>query len=323
MKYLSLGVIIVNFCTADLVCECLLSLSVELRTYRSRIIVVDNNSKDESIKKISSYINEMGWFNWVHVIVLDQNNGFSYGNNIALQYFFSSNNVPDFIWLLNPDTIVKQDGGKKLVNFLQSRLTAGIVGSRLEDPDGTSQVSAFRHHSLVSELLAGLRLGVLDDLCAKWVVAPVSISEFPLKTDWVAGASMMIRKEVFEQIGFFDDGYFLYFEEEDFCKQAHDAGWECWYIPESRVVHLVGAASGISDTRKKAPRRPGYWFESRRRFFLKNYGRAALILADLILLVSYSLWIVRRKIQNKKDLDPPHFLKDLFFHSFFFKGFRL
>ena len=198
----------------------------------------------------------------------------------------------------------------------------GIVGSRLEDPDGTPQVSAFRHHTVASGFLSAMRLGPLDKLFAAWLVSPSSIPAVPQGTEWVAGASMMVRREVFESIGFFDEQYFLYFEEEDFCKRANNAGWQCWYVPESRVVHLVGAASGFSDTRKKAPRRPSYWFESRRRFFLRNYGAVTLFLADVAWMVGFSIWRIRRMLQGKPDNDPPYFLKDFFSHSIFCKGFR-
>ena len=318
-----LGIVIVNYRTADLTCECLRSLERDIDTDCCFVVVVDNNSADGSVEKISQLVNEQDWRHWVHVLPLNRNGGFAHGNNTALQSLYSSDDIPNYVWLLNPDTIVKEGACTQLLNFLRVNPAAGIVGSRLEDPDGTPQISAFRHHSIVSELLAGMCLGVLDKWCAKWVVAPSPVSEISQTAEWVAGASMMIRKEVFESIGFLDDKYFLYFEEEDFCKQAYDAGWACWYVPASRVVHLVGAASGISDTRKKAPRRPAYWFESRRRFFLKNYGWATLLLADSVRLLGYSLWRIRRRLQNKPDMDPPYFLRDLFSHSVFCKGFHL
>jgi N-acetylglucosaminyl-diphospho-decaprenol L-rhamnosyltransferase len=115
---------------------------------------------------------------------------------------------------------------------------------------------------------------------------------------------------VFEQIGLPDDGYFLYFEEVDFCKRAWDAGWECWYVPASRVVHLVGQASGITDTKRPAKRVPGYWFAARRRYFRKHNRRAKAALADAAWAVGYTLWRTRRAVQRKPDTDPPHLLAD-------------
>src|SRR5204863_2390861 len=120
----------------------------------------------------------------------------------------------------------------------------------------------------------------------RWVVAPpVRTETFP--TDWVAGASMIVRKAVFDAIGLMDDEYFMYFEEVDFCLRARRAGWPCWYVPASRVVHLVGQTSGVTDTRQVTKRRPKYWFDSRRRYFLVNHGAVKTALADLVWTAGY------------------------------------
>lgn len=319
---MSVAVIIVNYRTADLTCACLHSLQEQIVPGLDQVIVVDNDSRDGSHQKIASAITANGWKNWVDLQPLDHNGGFAYGNNKALEFLFSGKNPPKYIWFLNPDTIVRENACRYLSDFLDKHSQVGISGSRLEDFDNTPQVSAFRHHSVVSELLSGLRLGFLDTILAQWLVAPKLISSVPHQADWVAGASMMVRREVFEQIGLLDERYFMYYEEEDFCKKATDAGWQCWYVPKSRVVHLVGAASGFSDTRKKAPRRPPYWFESRRRFFLQNYGRVVLVLADAAWLLGFGIWSIRRMLQGKPDHDPPFFLKDFFSHSVFRKGFQ-
>lgn len=317
-----LGIIIVNFRTAELTCNCLHSLIPEIKTDESHVVVVDNNSEDHSAKQISDVIKTCGFNKLVSVLPLEHNGGFAFGNNRALEKIFNSHPDVEYIWLLNPDTLVRKNACRALVDFLKDHPTVGIVGSRLEDSDGTLQVSAFRHHSVVSEFLAGMRLGILDKLLSKWLVAQVPVTSASCKTEWVAGASMMVRREVFDQIGLLDEGYFMYFEEEDFCKAAKDAEWPCWYVPESRVVHLVGAASGFSDSRKTQPRRPRYWFESRRRFFLKNYGAANLFFADIAWMLGFIMWRIRRLIQKKPDNDPPYYFRDFLKHSVFCNGFR-
>jgi len=137
--------------------------------------------------------------------------------------------------------------------------------------------------------------------------------------DWVAGASMIVRREVFERVGLMDEKYFMYFEEVDFCKQAGKAGWPCWYVPESRVVHLVGSVSQMSDQRKHRKRRPKYWFESRRRYFVKNHGWLYAALTDLAFVTGFAIWRLRRLLQRKADTDPPRFLLDSIEQSVFFK----
>jgi N-acetylglucosaminyl-diphospho-decaprenol L-rhamnosyltransferase len=140
------------------------------------------------------------------------------------------------------------------------------------------------------------------------------------QVDWLPGASMMIRREVFKSIGLMDEGYFLYYEETDFCLQARRANWSCWYVPQSRVMHIAGQSTGVTD-RKAVPRRlPQYWFNSRRRYFTKNHGIFYAALADLAWTVGFVLWRLRRVVQRKPDTDPPKFLEDFLRNSVFLKG---
>src|SRR5262249_8484299 len=162
--------------------------------------------------------------------------------------------------------------------FMKAHPEVGIAGSRLEDPDGTPQRCAFRFPSAASELEEGIRIGFVSRLLQHSVVAPPVRNEAH-ETDWVAGASMIVRRGVFDEIGLMDDEYFLYFEEVDFCLRARRGGWTCWYVPASRVVHLVGQASGVTDVKRPMKRRPRYWFESRSRYFRRNHGRAYKMLA--------------------------------------------
>jgi len=316
-----ISVVIVNYKTSKLVIDCLESIYINLaKGIDISVFVVDNNSGDNSYNIIRSEVKNRNWNLWVTVLAAEKNGGFSYGNNIGITKCLSINPFPDYIWLLNPDTLVHENAYLELVNFLEKHPLAGIVGSRLEDLDGTPHVSAFRDFTVIGEMLSGFRFSGLSWLFSKWLIAPVEISKSLHKTAWVAGASMMIRREVFQGIGLFDEDYFLYYEEVDFCVRTRRAGWECWYVPESRVVHFVGAATGISDPRKQAPRRPAYWFNSRRIFFLKNYGWFKLLLADVFWMIGYSTYLVRKKLQPKVDLDPPHYLKDFFSNSIVCKG---
>jgi hypothetical protein len=131
------------------------------------------------------------------------------------------------------------------------------------------------------------------------------------RCEWVSGASLMLRRGVIEAIGLLDEGFFLYFEEVDYCLRARQAGWEVWYVPESRVVHFEGASTGI---RTASRRRPSYWFASRRRFFAKHYGIAGLVAADALWAVGHASLRARRTLGLGRggDIpDPPGIAKDL------------
>jgi len=131
------------------------------------------------------------------------------------------------------------------------------------------------------------------------------------QVDWLAGASMMIRRDVFEAIGPLDDGYFMYFEEVDFCLRARRRGWTCWYINESRVAHFAGKSSGIDMAGAADKRLPPYWFRSRRRYWVKNHGFAYALLVDSAAITCEVLRKARNFVQRRPDNQPQRFLADL------------
>ncbi len=313
-------IVIVNYRTPDLTINALRSLVPEIQALpNTRVVVTDNLSGDDSVAKIAAAIAAEGWGTWVTLMPLDRNGGFAYGNNAAIRPALQSATLPPYVLLLNPDTVVRPAGVQHLVTFMEQHPDVGIAGSRLEDPDGIAQRSAFRFHSLFSEMDAGLQLGVVSKLLDRWVVAP-PVSAQAIATDWVAGASMIVRREVFEAVGLLDEEYFMYYEEMDFCLQAHRAGWSCWYVPQSHVVHLVGQSSGVTDPKRPAKRRPEYWFDSRRRYFLKNHGWLYAAATDAVWAAAYAVWYVRRSLQNKPDRDPPQLWVDFLKNSVFVKG---
>jgi hypothetical protein len=306
-------IIIVNYRTADLTIGCMRSLAPELGAMRdARVMIVDNASGDDSVDRIGAAIDELSLQDSVSVLSRDRNGGFAYGNNEAIRQL---NRSPyDYVLLLNPDTIVRSGAIGALVSFMDEHPAVGIAGSRLEDPDGTAQRSAFQFHSILSEFESGIRIGAISRLLSRWVVAPPA-PDLACKTDWISGASMIIRRNVLDSIGLLDEGYFMYFEEVDFCRRAKRAGFECWYVPQSRIVHLIGKASGVDSPSIGPTRRPVYWFESRRRYFVKNHGWLYAALADLAFAIGYAIWRLRRLIQRKPDRDPPRLLRDFLVHS--------
>ena len=310
-------IVIVNYRTAGLTVDCLRSVAPQI-TPEMRVVVTDNLSGDDSVETIRCAIETNHW-DWASVVELHRNGGFAFGNNEAIRAAMNAADRPDFILLLNPDTVLRDGAIRELLDFLDSHSRAGIAGSRLEDPDGTVQISAFRFHSIASEFERGMRLGVVTKLLASKVVASPAPDQ-PAQTDWVAGASMLIRREVFEKAGLLDERYFMYFEEVDFCLAAKCAGFETWYVPASRVVHLVGAASELIDARKHRKRRPTYWFDSRRRYFVKNHGVFYACLADIAFAIGFAFWRVRRFLQRKEDKDPPKMLGDFLRNSIFVRG---
>jgi GT2 family glycosyltransferase len=314
---ISILVVIVNYRTAELTINCIKSLLDQIKAVpEAHVVVVDNHSPDDSAAILTNAINSGQWQNWVSLIVSEKNGGYAFGNNLAIRAALASASPPAYIWLLNPDTEVRSGALQTLSEFMQSHPDCGIAGSGFENQDGTDWPIAFRFPSIWSELNEGLRLGMVSRLLSKWVVA----REMPrenAEVDWMAGASLLIRREVFDTVGLMDEKYFLYFEETDFCLQTKKAGWRIWYVPESRVMHIAGQSTQLTVRNSRPPRTPKYWFESRRRYFVKNHGKSYAFLADIIWVLGYLLWIVRRLIQRKPNLDPPYLLRDFIVNNFF------
>lgn len=273
-------------------------------------VVVENASGDEAALRAGLNAPELR--EWVSLRVAPQNGGFAYGNNQGLAHGFAQNAAPDFIYFLNPDTVPRPGALSALAAHLTRHPAAGIAGSALENEDGTPHHFAFRFPSTLSELDAGLRLGVASRLLSRFQVAQ-QMGPVPQQVDWVTGASFMVKRQLVEQIGGMDERYFLYFEETDYCREARCAGWECWYVPESRVMHVSGATTGISS---KQPRRlPPYWFESRRRYFARTQGPTRAALTDLVAAAAHTLGNYKLRLQGKGHEVVPYFTADLLSHS--------
>ena len=308
---MSVLIVIVNYRSANLAIACLHSLAPEVAAAPgARVIVTDNSSGDGSVAQLEAAVREHQWSDWVAIQPLDRNGGFAYGNNAAVQPALASGDPPRFLWLLNPDTLVRPGALKALVDFLDARPDVGLAGSRLEHRDGSPQRSAFCFPSIASEFEGAIRMRLVTRALRRWVGRP-ECPESPCPTDWAAGASLMVRREVFETVGLLDEHYFMYYEEVDFCRKARDAGWPCWYVPASRVVHLVGQSSGVNDVNVvSSSRRPRYWFEARRRYFRKHHGFLGTLVADLAFAIGFALFRIRSALLRKPMVESQRLLWD-------------
>ena len=319
-KQMKLLVAITNYRVAHLTIECLHSIAEEIgRVPGTHVVVCENGTGDDFAARIRRAITDNGWDSWCTLTTLSTNLGFTGGNNVLIRPALQSAAPPQYVLLLNADTIVRPNGFRALIDYMDQHPGVGVAGSRLEDPDGTPQRSAFRFPSPLSEFESSVNLGLITRLLDRRVVA-LPVPEASCCTDWVAGASMIVRPEVFRDIGLLDEGYFTFFEDVDFCFNARKAGWKICYVPASRIVHLVGQSTGI--TVKKPKRQPPYSFEARRRYFLKNCGPLKAALADLARIAGLALWRIRVML-GKSDHTAPFFLRDTVLHSVFMKGFKV
>jgi GT2 family glycosyltransferase len=313
MAELDIAVVIVTYRCAALTIESLRSVAAERAAagFQLRAIVVDNASGDAP--RIAEAIESNGWRSWVTLVIAAKNGGFAYGNNVGIARAYEVH-VPSYVYLLNPDAQVRPGAIGSLTRFLESHPDVGIAGSSFEISDGSDWPFAFHFPSLMSEVLEGMQLDPLMRVFKRWVVAQ-HMTQVPQPIDWVCGASMLIRPAVLEAIGGMDENYFLYFEETDFCYRAKRSGFATWYVPESRVMHIGGQSTTVTDLSSGPKRLPSYWFESRRRYFAMTYGIGHAMGIDIGALLAYSIGLMKRAALGRMHTATPRFIRDLIRHS--------
>jgi GT2 family glycosyltransferase len=240
-----LAVVIVTWNVRDLVEDALDSLFADLATSHltSEVYVVDSASTDGTVDLIRST------FLQVNLITNAQNLGFGAANNLALRQIgfgrASAESLPKAVYLLNPDTITQLGATQALYDALFASSRIGLVGANLTYGDGSFQHGAFS--------FPGLR-----QLWVEFFPTPGRLyessfngryprekynSQTPFAVDFVLGATMMLKREVIEQTGMFDQQYFMYCEEIDWAWRIHNAGWEVYSVPSAHVIHLGGQSA--------------------------------------------------------------------------------
>ncbi|MEJ1356472.1 MAG: glycosyltransferase family 2 protein [Candidatus Sedimenticola sp. (ex Thyasira tokunagai)] len=285
----ALSIVIVNFRTPAFVMECLASLLPELNGMDARVVIVDNHSQDDSCEVIQRWMSEYDREKQVLLIQSTTNSGFSGGNNQGIKA-----QKANAYLLLNSDTLIRHGAIRILVETLHEYPSAGIFSPRLEWLDGTGQESCFRYHTPISELSHAAKAGVLDFLLSNFIV-PFPVQSKVHYPEWTSFACVLIKDKVFQQIGLLDDGYFMYFEDVEFCRRARKAGWRIVHNPAARVVHLRGGSSPVKENMLQKKRLPLYYYESRTRFFYQAYGWTGLLAANL-------LWWIGRSLSKTRQL---------------------
>ncbi|MCL4199101.1 MAG: glycosyltransferase family 2 protein [Phycisphaerales bacterium] len=287
---LNICVVILNYRTPGLVCECLNGLVEQIRqVVHGRIFVVDNGSGDGSAEAIDEQITDQGWCDAAELVRSSRNGGFSAGNNMGVKATDA-----DAYLLLNSDTLVRPGAIERLLEELHAHPEAGLIGPRLEWPDGTPQNSTFNYPTPLTEFLRAAGTGVFDRLLPRHVTA-IPVERTPAEVDWVSFAAALIRGSALRDIGLMDEGYFMYFEDIDYGRRARQAGWTVRYCPEARVVHLRGGSSPVKSLAADRKPLPEYWYASRARYYAKYYGRAGLWLANVC-------WLAGRCVSRCREI---------------------
>ncbi len=253
-------IVIVSFNTAHLLADCLCSIPQGAEELDYRTIVVDNGSKDGSAEMLARD------FPHVRLIQNSRNRGFGAANNQGIHA-----STGRYVVLLNSDTRVLPGALKRLVDFMEARPQAGACGPRLARPDGRTQPFAFGGDPTPRYLFArGWTRLIQHRPLHDWE------TQQPQPVDWVSAACLIARSEALEQIGGFDERYFMYFEDNDLCLRLRRAGWQVWYDPDATITHL-GGGSVQADAITQ-------WYDaSLRYFYRKHYATLARLALEMML----------------------------------------
>ena len=303
--------IILNYKTPDMTLQSLAAALREMDGIAGAITIVDNDSKDGSYEALVKAVHVLDLKpDRVQVIQSGHNGGFGAGNNVGIRARLPNGDTPDYVYILNSDAFPGKDAIKLLLAQLQNNPAVGFAGSYIHGPENDPHITAFRFPTIQSELEGAARFGLISRILKNYIV-PLPLPKHTCVVDWLAGASLMMRQSVLDEIGLFDETFFLYFEETDLCKRAQNAGWPTVYVRESEVCHIGSVSTGM----KTWGRMPDYWFNSRLHYFVKNHGRAYTAVATLAHLLGAVTYRLRCLIQNKPKIDPLGFLQDFTVHS--------
>jgi N-acetylglucosaminyl-diphospho-decaprenol L-rhamnosyltransferase len=263
-----LTIVILSWNTRDLLEECLLSIFKYGGDVDCEILVIDNGSSDGSQKMVSNT------FPQVQLVQNEQNLGFAGGNNQGILLSKSP-----YVLLLNSDAFLTENALNSLMEIMEKHKKAGIVGAQLINRDGSFQASNSNFPGLWQELLILSGLGRL--LMGRYYPSRGPENERgPRIVDYVEGACLLVRREAIMQAGYLSEDYFMYAEEVDWCFSMIKAGWEVWYQPDAKIIHLGGASS-----QNRRVEREGDLYRSRVIFFRKHYGSIKAFLLKWMIIV--------------------------------------
>jgi N-acetylglucosaminyl-diphospho-decaprenol L-rhamnosyltransferase len=305
--------IVLNWRTPEMTLDAVAAALIALEGIEGALVVVDNDSQDGSFEQIAAGVQTKGWDQGPHpvrVVQAGRNGGYGAGNNFGIRTGLPGGQKPDFVYILNSDAFPEKGTVRALLDHMVGHPKTAFAGSVLYGKEGEHHNTAFRFPSIASEFESQIRFGPVSRIFAKKLVV-MTPPTTEAKVQWMAGASLMARRTALDQIGLFDETFFLYFEETDLCHRAINAGWDCIFVPTSRAMHLGSVSTGM----RKWQRIPQYWLDSRLHYFVKNHGFAYTLFATLALLTGGVIWRLRLLVQRKDRQDPPYFLRDLTLHA--------
>jgi GT2 family glycosyltransferase len=272
----TLSIIVVSYNTRELLRSCLASIFEHAKEENPEVIVVDNNSSDGSVDVVRSV------FPRIKVIANEENRGFAAANNIGVRIA-----TGEMVLLLNPDTELLPQSVSSALTYMRNNSDVGILGCRILSPDGTVQQSARDVPSLWTLLMETSFLYKVLPHSGLFRNPWVTLTDQEQDVDVVKGAFLLTRRSIFEAVGYLDEQFFLYSEEQDWCVRVKRHGWRIVYYPAANIIHREGASS------KPGPDSTKYMvYDSEFLYFVKYHGKAYAMTALLLMWIGILLRLV-------------------------------
>lgn len=254
---MDISIIIINWNTRRLLDDCLASIFREIKDVPFKVFVVDNASSDGSAEMVKEKYPD------VRLIENKENRGFAAAVNLALREAQG-----EYILILNPDTVIKNGAINKALDILSKRPEVGILGPKTYNKDGTVQKTVRRDPTLAAVFFIATKLQRIFPTVRALKNYYYQDFDYSHETyvPQVQGSFMLVRRELFEKLGNFDEKFFLWFEEVDFCLRARNAEWKILYSPVPEIIHYGGESFAQVGTIKKQI----MFFRSMCRLFKKH-----------------------------------------------------
>lgn len=271
-----ISIVIVTWNSSATIEKCLRSFEASSKV---EITVVDNNSSDNTVALVEK-------FPWLKLVKNKVNQGFGQAINLGIE-----SNQHEFVFLLNPDTEVEKGTPELLKKYLLKHQQVGVVGPKLLNGDGSVQGEIALFPTLLSQVLILLRLHRFG--LSNLVYPKLDYSKTQ-EVEHLMGAALLIRRSVFEEVGGFDEKFFLWFEETDLLKRIQEKGYKIMYYPEATVTHLVGQSTKQLNFLKKQT----IWNKSLLYYFKKRKDWITILLLLPFIVLSYPAALISYLIKK-------------------------
>ena len=270
--------VVVNYNAGALLTRCVKSMTAQ---GIGQVVVVDNASSDRSLAALAG---EIKGDKRVSVIENDENLGFATGCNIGVEA-----SSGQYLLFLKPDARLEETALERMLEALTSARNVGMVGGLLCNPDGTEQAGGRR--VLPTPRRAFVRafgLSSLARICPRlfqdFLLHSEPLPEEPIDVEAISGACMLVKREAMEDVGLWDEGYFLHCEDVDWCMRFHQKGWRTLFVPDARITHHRGTCSRSRPIFVEWHKHKGM-IRFYRKFFRNKYP------AGLMFMVTAAVWL--------------------------------